>query len=81
MLNYLIHNKLLANNLFSEMKRNELIFVVECTFEETNPPLCGWVNVRGRDRIDWNRATGRTASIGTGPTNDHTYGNSKGRLL
>ena len=50
----------------------------ECTFEETNPPLCGWVNVRGRDQIDWTRATGRTSSIGTGPSNDHTYGNSKG---
>ena len=52
----------------------------ECTFEDTNPPLCGWVNVRGRDRIDWNRATGSTASIGTGPSSDHTYGNSKGLL-
>ena len=55
-----------------------LFSVVECTFEETNPPLCGWTNVRGRDQLDWSRATGNTASVGTGPTNDHTYGNSKG---
>eukprot|EP00795_Rhopilema_esculentum_P012712 gene12712-3431_t len=54
---------------------------LECTFEETNPPLCGWMNVRGRDRIDWSRATGRTASDGTGPASDHTYGNDKGYYM
>eukprot|EP00794_Sanderia_malayensis_P017044 gene17044-18759_t len=54
---------------------------LECTFEETNPPLCGWMNVRGRDNFDWTRATGSTASTGTGPANDHTYGNNKGYYM
>ena len=58
-----------------------IFFAVECTFEETNPALCGWMNIRGRDQFDWSRATGGTASIGTGPANDHTYGNSKGIFI
>ncbi|EDO47787.1 predicted protein [Nematostella vectensis] len=44
---------------------------LECTFEDTQ--LCGWSNVHG-DNFDWTRANGRTASFGTGPSNDHTYG-------
>ena len=48
---------------------------MECTFENTN--LCGWYNVHG-DNFDWARANGLTASVGTGPSSDHTYGTNVG---
>lgn len=48
---------------------------LECTFED--PQLCGWTNTKG-DNFDWTRANGRTASYGTGPSSDHTYGTNTG---
>ena len=51
--------------------------VAECTFEDTG--LCGWTNIHG-DNFDWSRASGSTASIGTGPRFDHTYGTSQGSV-
>ena len=49
--------------------------VAECTFEDVN--LCGWTNIHG-DNFDWTRASGSTASVGTGPSADHTYGTNQG---
>jgi len=51
---------------------------VQCSFEDPN--LCGWKNVHG-DNFDWTRANGITASIGTGPSFDHTTGSSNGGCL
>jgi len=48
---------------------------LQCSFEDTN--LCGWKNVHG-DNFDWTRANGYTASVGTGPSFDHTTGTSNG---
>ena len=47
----------------------------ECTFEDVN--MCGWTNIHG-DNFDWTRASGATASLGTGPRADHTYGTNQG---
>ena len=40
---------------------------------------CHWSNVQG-DQFDWTRARGRTASIGTGPTTDHTTQTANGEI-
>lgn len=56
------------------------LFIVECSFEETNPTLCGWTNLK-TDQFDWSIGQGRTASVGTGPTADHTYNDDKGLLF
>ena len=48
---------------------------LQCAFEDQN--LCGWKNVHG-DNFDWTRTNGFTASSGTGPSFDHTYGTSAG---
>ena len=50
---------------------------VECSFEETNPLYCGWTN-RKSDQFDWSLGQGRTSSINTGPSNDHTFNNALG---
>lgn len=57
-------------------------FPVECSFEETNPPLCGWTNVKGAaDKFDWSIGQGKTSSINTGPPFDHTYNDNIGNKL
>lgn len=53
---------------------------MECSFEETSPPLCGWTNLRNDD-FDWSIGQGATASVKTGPAADHTYNNNKGKYL
>ena len=53
---------------------------MECSFEETNPPLCGWTNLKNDD-FDWSIGQGTTASFKTGPSADHTYNNNKGKYL
>ena len=56
-------------------------YSVECSFEETNPVMCGWKNVKGGkdDDFDWSLGQGATSSINTGPAKDHTYNDDKGR--
>ncbi|KAH9494979.1 hypothetical protein Btru_018315, partial [Bulinus truncatus] len=48
-----------------------------CDFELD---LCSWSNSINDD-IDWVVGMGSTQSFDTGPTNDHTYGNSTGKYL
>ena len=52
-------------------------FSVECTFEETDPPMCGWINDKA-DTFDWSIGQGSTATLNTGPENDHTYNDKNG---
>lgn len=49
---------------------------LNCDFE--TPSICGYLQSTG-DVFNWTRATGATGSRGTGPSNDHTYGTSKGQ--
>ncbi len=45
---------------------------LNCTFEDG---YCGWQQVaKPKDVFDWVRQNGTTASLGTGPTYDHTIG-------
>ncbi|XP_047128245.1 MAM and LDL-receptor class A domain-containing protein 1 isoform X1 [Hydra vulgaris] len=53
---------------------------VECTFEETDPPMCGWIN-DNNDIFDWSIGQGSTSSSNTGPENDHTYNDDNGKYL
>ena len=52
-------------------------YPVRCNFESS---LCAWVQ-DNTDDFDWIRATDKTASIGTGPTRDHTTGTASGYYL
>ena len=47
---------------------------IRCNFESN---LCKWRNVKGEDNFDWTRNQGKTGSIGTGPSQDHTTGKGK----
>ncbi len=48
----------------------------------TNIPLGnGWTNLQGTDDLDWSPDAEGTVSGGTGPTADHTTGNSTGKFL
>lgn len=51
-----------------------LLTAANCTFEKNQ---CGWVNT-DKDNFDWKRKQGRTPSIGTGPSVDHTTGTNQG---
>ena len=46
-----------------------------CDFENG---LCTLKQGSG-DTFDWNRARGKTTSIGTGPQTDHTFGTAEGK--
>lgn len=46
-----------------------------CDFEANN--ICGYMQDT-TDNFNWTRTTKATATIGTGPSNDHTYGTSNG---
>lgn len=48
----------------------------DCTFETG---FCNWNNSK-EDDFNWNRQSGSSPSIGTGPTSDHTTGSLKGGL-
>ena len=51
----------------------------QCTFDKDK---CGWTNdVQDNDHFDWSRKNGRTASIGTGPSVDHTTGTNQGYYM
>lgn len=47
-----------------------------CDFEST----CSWTNAQTGDQFDWLQGKGGTTSRLTGPSNDHTLGNSAGNL-
>lgn len=47
-----------------------------CDFESG---FCSWTNDHGNDQFDWIRHKGRTASVGTGPSTDHTLGTTQGK--
>jgi len=52
---------------------------LNCDFEQNaNGGLCSWTQVTGTDQMDWKRQTGATASADTGPTTDHTLGQTGG---
>jgi hypothetical protein len=51
---------------------------VNCDFED--PMLCGYTQDTS-DQFDWTRQKGHTTSVGTGPTNDHTYGTATGQRV
>ena len=46
-----------------------------CNFDKG---FCTWTNDHAYDRFDWTLGHGSTVSTNTGPTNDHTQGNSNG---
>lgn len=45
----------------------------DCHFESG---LCTWTQAKD-DQFDWTRTTGGTGTGQTGPSNDHTHGDSK----
>lgn len=49
-------------------------FTASCDFEST----CSWTNAQTGDQFDWLQGKGGTTSRLTGPSNDHTLGNSAG---
>lgn len=49
-----------------------------CNFDQG---FCTWTNDHAYDSFDWTLGHGSTASSSTGPTNDHTQGNSKGSYI
>jgi len=51
-----------------------LLTAATCTFEKNQ---CGWVNT-DKDNFDWQRKQGKTLSVGTGPSVDHTTGTNLG---
>ncbi|XP_021371354.1 MAM and LDL-receptor class A domain-containing protein 1-like [Mizuhopecten yessoensis] len=51
---------------------------MSCDFESTT--VCGFQQDH-TDQFDWTRGSGSTGSRGTGPSNDHTYGTSRGHYM
>ncbi|CAF0741650.1 unnamed protein product, partial [Brachionus calyciflorus] len=52
-----------------------------CDFE-SDQPLCTWENLEGNmDDFDWELGSVFTSTSGTGPSVDHTFGNSRGNYL
>ncbi|XP_069133149.1 MAM and LDL-receptor class A domain-containing protein 1-like [Argopecten irradians] len=49
-----------------------------CNFETTT--ICGFKQSHA-DQFDWTRGSGSTGTSGTGPSNDHTYGTSRGHYM
>ena len=49
-----------------------------CDFEKG---LCAYQNELVDDDFDWERNTGHTGSIGTGPSSDHTTGSAVGKKI
>ena len=49
-----------------------------CDFEKG---LCAYQNELVDDDFDWERNTGHTGSIGTGPSSDHTTGSAAGKKV
>lgn len=62
----------------SEVKNGPCPPPGSCDFERG---LCAYQNDLSGDDFDWERNTGHTASIGTGPSIDHTTGTTKGGTL
>lgn len=47
-----------------------------CTFEGG---ICQWTQDKSEDDFDWQLTSGGTTSYLTGPSSDHTFGNSSGK--
>ena len=47
-----------------------------CDFERD---LCGYTNMPYGDQFDWQLGSGKTASIWTGPSTDHSTGTALGK--
>ena len=52
----------------------------DCDFEQDSCHCCCWQNQVVGDHNEWGRGRGATPTYGTGPDDDHTYGNSTGRI-
>ena len=48
-----------------------------CSFEASD--ICGYKQDFATDDFDWERSSGPTTSISTGPVADHTYGTLYGK--
>ncbi|KAH3887677.1 hypothetical protein DPMN_011695 [Dreissena polymorpha] len=62
---------------FSQGSNTSTTAPADCTFETIN--ICGYIQDK-TDVFDWSFQSGGTATTGTGPTNDHTYGTASGML-
>ena len=51
---------------------------IDCDFENPYSQLCAWKNIK-TDKMDWRLGQGKTSSLNTGPSNDHTLGDGRGR--
>ena len=58
-------------------KTSSFLCLDYCSFEEQYPTLCGYTRSSGSFR--WLLGSGSTLSTNTGPPNDHTLGDSRGR--
>ena len=67
---------LIQNKYFTENTLVPLTAAL-CTYENNQ---CGWIN-HDKDNFDWKRKQGRTPSIGTGPSVDHTTGGNRGYFM
>ncbi|WAR02785.1 MLRP2-like protein [Mya arenaria] len=52
-------------------------YVERCNFEQD---ICNWIQ-DDSDDFNWSYKSGSTATMGTGPSLDHTYGNSTGHYI
>ncbi|XP_052252365.1 uncharacterized protein LOC127859010 isoform X2 [Dreissena polymorpha] len=50
----------------------------DCTFDADT--VCNWTNIHSGDNFDWVVYHSTTPSDDTGPTNDHTFGTSRGNV-
>lgn len=53
-----------------------VVSAINCNFESSS--ICNYVQDK-TDVFDWTRQSRGTASSNTGPSNDHTYGTSRGQ--
>lgn len=65
-----------------QISNGQCLATPNCDFESPIPQLqrCGWKQYPG-DNFDWRRGQGATSSINTGPSNDHTLGDKRGKVL
>lgn len=47
-----------------------------CDFQDSS--ICDYQQDKN-DKTDWSRTRGSTASVNTGPANDHTYNTAEGK--
>lgn len=52
------------------------VLTAYCDFEDSQ--MCGYDQSLG-DQFDWTLRSGQTATLGSAPVNDHTYGTPQGK--